>query len=80
MATKANIDALKQFARTVIREFAWEGAEGGDDVQEIAAKLGLIVRVPGGYDPKKHGESEYDAEPGDDWFVFAPWLAAGEAK
>lgn len=69
----SDIEQLKEFAREVIR-MAWEGQDGFEDVQEMALRFGLIEPDVGGYNPEKHGESEYDADPGDDWYVFAPLL------
>ena len=66
------VKALEEFARGLIRD-AWAGCEGGDEIQEHAQKLGLIVEALGGYDPEKHGNS-CEAEPGEPWFVFADWL------
>jgi hypothetical protein len=54
---------------------AWEGCACGGELQDKANELGLIQKTPGGYDPEKHGEySLLYAEPGDDWFEFAPWV------
>lgn len=66
------VEALMEFARGRIRE-AWEGCEDGDEIQDHARRLGLIMEAPGGYDPKKHG-TQGEAEPGEPWFVFADWL------
>lgn len=37
-------------------------------IQELAEKHNIILPVKGGYDPEKHGESEYGEEPGDPYF------------
>lgn len=71
--TNEQAENLKQFARFLIRELAWEGSEDGEIVQEAAVKHGLIQRAPGGYDPKKHGEG-LDFDPGDELFEFADWM------
>lgn len=64
--------ALPAFARDVIRS-AWMGAEGGADIQESAAKHGLIVEAP--YDPAVHGHGPGDwAEPGEPIWTFVGWL------
>lgn len=62
--------ASAKFVKWALQEGTWEGCDlDGYDIQKKATELGLIVRVP--YDPEKHGESEYDIEPGDDWYVLA---------
>ncbi len=39
--------------------------------QEIALKFGVIVPIPGGFDPEEHGlDDEYGSEPGDPWFAL----------
>ena len=52
----------------------------GADIQERAVKAGIMIDAPGGYDPDKHGESEYDAAPGDPWYIAHPGLKYGTAK
>lgn len=71
--TPSEIDRLRAFAREIIRG-AWEGSDAdGGDVQELAAKLGLIEKVP--FDPKiHHGEDAEWCKPGDDWYVFSEIL------
>ena len=77
--TPEQLKALEEFARWAISEGAWQGGDlEGFEVQEKAEKLGLIVEEPGGYDPKRHGPHDY-AEPGDTFFVYAPFLR-GDAK
>lgn len=69
----SQISAMRDFIRWAIRQSAWNGFDlDGFDIQEKAESLGLIQKVP--YDPDKHGESEFDIEPGDDWYEFAPFL------
>lgn len=69
----AKVESLAEFARWAIRESCFWGCDlDGGGVQEKAEALGLIVKEL--YDPGKHGETEYNIEPGDDWFVLAPWL------
>ena len=75
---EAERDKLAEFARERIRD-AWDGCEGGDEIQDRAQTLGLIVEEPGGYDPEKHGRS-CEAELGDQWFVFADWLKPAALK
>lgn len=49
---------------------AWDGdGIDGGDIQEMAIGLGLVVSTR--YDPSLHGESLWDAEPGDPWYVFS---------
>lgn len=71
--SRPEIEALKEFARARIKD-AWAGCDDGGTIQDHAVELGLIIEVPGGYDPEKHGESEFGTEPGEPWFVFADWL------
>ena len=69
--TDANI---VEFAKWVIREGCWENFMlEWDEIQDKAERLGLIVKTK--YDPKIHGPSEHDVQPGEDWYVFAPRLA-----
>ena len=60
--------ALVEFARYIIKSYAWGQTVDGGDVQDTAERLGLIVEVP--YDPAIHGENDCDAQPGDPWFEF----------
>jgi hypothetical protein len=41
-------------------------------VQEKAIECGLLKEVA--YDPAKHGESEYDCDPGDPWYEYSDAL------
>jgi len=63
---------LEAFAREIIRD-SWEGCDGGDIIQELAIKHGLIKGEP--FDPKIHGTSS-ECEPGDNWYTFAGPLAS----
>jgi hypothetical protein len=66
---KAENDRLRAFAAAVM-DSSWNGHEiDGGDAHELALKHGIIVEVP--YDPEKHGESEFDVEPGDPYYVLA---------
>ena len=43
----------------------------GFDLQDIAEKHNVIIPIPGGYDPEKHGDEdgdEFGLEPGDPYF------------
>lgn len=69
------------FVKWALREGAWQGCDlDGGAMQDKAEELGLIVKEP--YDPEKHGPNDIDAEPGDDWYVFAPAIrqAGKESK
>ena len=67
-------NALAHFARWGISEGPWQGGDlDGLEVQDKAEQLGLIVAEPGGYDEAKHGPNN-DAEPGDQFFVYSPFL------
>jgi hypothetical protein len=48
---------------------AWpEGGIDGFDLQDLAEKHGIILSVPGGFDPDKHNDDGYGLESGDPWF------------
>lgn len=66
---------LAGFARWAIRTGPFDGCDlDGGDVQDKAVECGLLVSVP--YDPEKHGELEFDAEPGESIYEFSPELKA----
>lgn len=58
---------LVDFAKAVIR-LAWQGDVGGDEIQELAEKNGLIGEVP--FDPKLHKDPDLCMEAGQPWYVF----------
>lgn len=62
-------ERLLAFARDALRNF-WE--QDGPEMQEMGVKHGLLIETK--YDPAVHGETDCDAKPGDEWFVFADWL------
>jgi hypothetical protein len=58
----------KTFAKWCLKE-SWDGCGlDGGEVQDKAVSLGIIKQVP--YDPDKHGPNNWDAEPGDPWYVL----------
>ena len=64
---------LGAFARYVV-ETMWETLDvDGGDLQDRAIELGIIVPVPGGFDPDKH-HSEWNSERGDPWYVLCAAL------
>ncbi|MER9937465.1 hypothetical protein [Mesorhizobium sp. M0088] len=63
--------SLDAFSREIIRD-SWEGCDGGDIIQELALKHGLIKGEP--FDPAVHGLSS-ECQPGDTWYTFAGPLA-----
>lgn len=66
--------ACAEFVQWALDEGSWYGCDlDGGAIQEKALSLGLLKVEP--YDPAKHGESEYDAEPGDDWYTLADGVA-----
>lgn len=70
-------DALIEFLKWAMNCGPWGGNDlDAADVQEKALELGLIVETK--YDPEIHGRNENSeyAEPGDQWFVFAPGLTS----
>jgi hypothetical protein len=74
--TKDQIEALRTFAKTVIRA-SWEGCDYGDDIQEAAEAGGLIVKVTcteGNRRVWEEIDGMEDAKPGDHFFQLAPWL------
>jgi len=72
---EAKLAAVK-FANLILDAY-WPDCNDidGAEIQELGIKSGVMQEVPGGYDPEKHGESVYDAEPGDTWYVAHPGLA-----
>ncbi|PBB75191.1 hypothetical protein CK227_10390 [Mesorhizobium sp. WSM4308] len=64
--------SIEAFAKELIRA-SWEGCDGGDIIQEMAEKHGLIKSVP--FDPAKHTDDTGYSGIGDPWFVFAGPLA-----
>jgi hypothetical protein len=61
---------IAKFAEWILREGPFSGCDiDGGDVQDKAVMFGLLTEVA--YDPKIHGESEWDNEPGDPWYVFS---------
>lgn len=71
-ASHGMVKPLEAFAREMIR-WAWDGVNGGAEIQEEAEKHGLIKRVP--FDPAIHMDPNGYAEAGDWWFVFDGPLA-----
>ena len=73
-----NVARLVRFARAVIEAslnddlMDWAAGDLVGDLQGWAEECGLIERVPGGYDPEKHGER--NCEPGDTWYRTKLWL------
>jgi hypothetical protein len=62
--------ACAEFVQWALSEGSWNGCDlDGGSIQEKAIALGLLKVEP--YDPDKHGESEFDVEPGDDWYTLA---------
>jgi len=47
-----------------------EGDVDGLELQDLAEYYAVIVKVPGGYDPEKHGEDFADyVDPVDKWYL-----------
>ena len=64
---KPRVD-FEGFSRAIMN--CWPiGDVDGLHLQDLAVKHGLLRMEP--YDPEKHGEAEYDEEPGDEYYVFA---------
>jgi hypothetical protein len=67
--------ALVSFAKNML-ECVWEGGDiDSFTAQDVAEGLGIIVAVEGGYDPDKHGPSDW-AEPGQQWLEYSSWFKA----
>lgn len=47
-----------------------------EDTFDHAVAAGCLVKYPGGFDPEKHDDDGWGAEPGDDWFVPSPAICA----
>ena len=68
---------LAQFAQWALNQ-TWEGYElDSSEVQDKAEELGLTVEVP--YDPKVHGETEIEIEPGEPFHVLSDNMKAALA-
>lgn len=67
-------NAAVRFARLILNAY-WPDCSDidGADVQAMGILSGIMVEVPGGYDPALHGESDFAAA-GDSWFVAHPGL------
>jgi chromosome segregation ATPase len=73
---EAENNRLRAFAESVVL-LGWTSSDDfAADVQEAALKANLIQTVPGGYDPEKHGPSDY-CDPGDEYYEFT-FPAGGE--
>lgn len=74
---RADNQTLRSFARLIIQEGPWQGADlDGGTIQEWAETAGLIKCVP--FDPEKHiTRSNYEdiVDVGEDWYVLAGPLA-----
>ena len=74
--TTSRAKALKDFARWVIENSAFQGVRlDGYDVQEKASSLGLLRRTK--FDPAKHGQDKmdlYGVDTGDCWYEFTELL------
>jgi hypothetical protein len=69
VTTPDEVERLRAFITDVMLK-SWEGYDvEGDTLQELGLKHGVLVQVP--YDPAKHGESEFEVEPGEPWYVLA---------
>lgn len=61
---------LAKFAKWAIESSAWSGNDlDGGDVQNKAVECGILTETQ--YDPAIHGESEFEVEPGDGWYVLS---------
>lgn len=74
--TRVKLTGAQQFARKVIRAYAWSyDTPDGGDIQEWAEELGLIRNV--GFDPKRHDDHlGLGLEVGDDWYEFTDLAAS----
>ena len=68
--TKLHNPDWEAFGREIMK--AWPDSVGidGFELQDLALKYAVLVPVPGGFDPAKHDDDGYGAEPGDDWFIL----------
>ena len=66
--------AAAKFTKAIFDDY-WPmcGDIEGSTVHDLGVKTGVIIETK--YDPEIHGECEYDAEPGDAWYVLNPALA-----
>lgn len=72
---QSEVDRLRAWAKLGMAVMGgWPDSFGdidGFDLQDMAEKSGVLVRVPGGFNPNVHDWSD-DVEPGDDWFTIIP--------
>lgn len=59
----------QQFAVEIMEDWPYGDVDGGD-LQDIAVKYGLLVRVEGGFNPDVHEDVDCIAEPGDPWYLI----------
>lgn len=68
------VEGLARFAKVAL-DCLWDGYDlEGSDIQDAALQHGLIVQTA--FDPNIHSDRHgVGVNPGDEWFVPAPWLA-----
>jgi hypothetical protein len=73
-ALQAERDRLLPWARlgaAVMEGWPEYGDLDGWQLQDAAEKAGVLVEVPGGFDPEIHEDTVgIDVQPGDDWFMI----------
>lgn len=70
MSPQETSRALAEFLKWAMEDGPFNGCDlDGGSVQDKAEELGLLKIEP--YDEAKHGESEFDIDPGDDWYVLS---------
>jgi hypothetical protein len=58
----------KRFAMALINDM-FKGVDVNNfDVQDMAVKHGILKKTK--YDPERHGDNDFDAVKGDDWYEF----------
>jgi len=66
-------EATAAFTRWLLEHF-WDGCPDECDIQDRLVELGILVEVPGGFDPETHYDPSGCAEPGDTFYMPADWL------
>lgn len=72
---RAQVERLRPWAKLgeAIMEDWPEFSLDAFDLQEVAVASGVLLPVPGGFDPAVHADLGYSLEPGDDYFTLVPW-------
>lgn len=59
------------FGRAIMEEWQEHFDVDAGDKFELAVKFGVLVKIPGGFDPEQHCDENGDAERGDPWYKLS---------